>query len=200
MHCYLRGMTRSPIPRKADLAALKTLANPLRQRILELLNAEGPSTSTTLAAKLGVTSGGTSYNLRVLAEFGFVEEVEGKGHGRERWWRAVRTDLRMPLHSEQDEPTRTAVAELHRLWLTADLAAFERLEAEREAMGEWGDALPYSRGQIRVTLGELGDFFEEYLALLRRYQRPEGETPAGARLVQTRCLAFPDPRTEDEMS
>jgi hypothetical protein len=193
-------MTRSPVPRKADLAALKALANPLRQRILGLLNTEGPSTSTTLAAKLGVTSGGTSYNLRVLAEFGFVEEIAGRGHGRERWWQAIGHDLRMPLHSEQDEPTRAAIAELHQLWLTADLAMFERLQAERETMGEWADALPYSRGQIHVTLDELGDFFEEYLALLRRYQRPDDETPAGARLVQTRCMAFPDPRTEDEMT
>jgi predicted ArsR family transcriptional regulator len=191
-------MTRSPIPRKADLAALKALANPLRQQILERLNTDGPSTSTTLAAKLGVTSGGTSYNLRVLAEFGFVEEVEGRGHGRERWWQAVSHDLRMPLHSEQDEPTRAAIAEMHQLWLTADLAVFERLQAERETMGEWADALPYSRGQIRVTLDELGDFFEEYLALLRRYQRPDGETPAGTRLVQTRCLAFPDPRSGED--
>jgi DNA-binding transcriptional ArsR family regulator len=189
-------MTRSPIPRKADLAALKALANPLRQRILEQLKADGPSTSTSLAAKLGVTSGGTSYNLRVLAEFGFVEEVTGKGHGRERWWQAVSHDLRLPVRSEQDEPTRAAIDEMHRLWIGSDIALFERFQAERESMGEWADALPYSRGQIRVTLGELGDFFEEYLALLRRYQRPEDEAPPGARVVQTRCLAFPDPRTD----
>ena len=37
---------------------------------------------------VGESSGATSYHLRQLAAYGFVEEVEGQGTARERWWRA----------------------------------------------------------------------------------------------------------------
>ena len=50
---------------------------------------------------------------------------------------------------------------------------------------------PYSRGTIRLTQAELREFFEEYIALLNRYKRPEAETPPGARTFLTRLLAFP---------
>lgn len=184
-------------PRNAELKALKALANPLRQRILELLAASGPATSTTLAERLGVTSGGTSYNLRVLAENGFVEELPERARGRERWWRAVPHDVRLPPAEERDDPAKAAIGELHRLWLAGDTELYERFERERSQLGEWADAIPYSRGAITVTLDELGDFFEAYLALLRRYQRPDGETPEGARRVVTRMLAFPAPAEEE---
>lgn len=182
-------------PRRADLKALKALANPLRQRILELLASSGPATSTTLAERLGVTSGGTSYNLRVLAENGFVEELPERARGRERWWRAVPHDLRLP--PAEDDPAKAAIGELHRLWLAGDTELYERFERERPQLGEWADAIPYSRGAITVTLDELGDFFEAYLALLRRYQRTDDETPEGARRVETRMLAFPAPGGEE---
>jgi DNA-binding transcriptional ArsR family regulator len=186
-----------PDSRTADLQALKALANPLRQRILEQLTAGGPATSTTLAQRLGVTSGGTSYNLRVLAENGFVEEVPERARGRERWWRAVPHDVRLPPPAERDDPAKAAIGELHRLWLAGDTELYDRFERERPQLGEWADAVPYSRGAVRVTLGELADFFEAYLALLRRYQRPDDETPPGARRVETRMLAFPAPGGEE---
>ncbi|MEW9553844.1 hypothetical protein [Nonomuraea sp. NPDC050783] len=63
-------------------------------------------------------------------------------------------------------------------------------------MGDWSDAVPYSRGSVRLTLDELKSFFEDYLALLKRYQRDPEETPRGARTVLTRFVAFPDPEEE----
>ena len=48
----------------------------------------GPSTASRLGRLVGESSGATSYHLRQLAEYGFVEEVEGQGTARERWWRA----------------------------------------------------------------------------------------------------------------
>ncbi|MER6901241.1 hypothetical protein ABT261_46805, partial [Amycolatopsis sp. NPDC000740] len=83
------------------------------------------------------------------------------------------------------------------LWLAGDTELYERFERERPRLGEWADAIPYSRGAITVTLDELGDFVEAYLALLRRYQRPDDETPEGARRVETRMIAFPTPAGEE---
>jgi predicted ArsR family transcriptional regulator len=176
----------------ADLGAAKAMANPLRQRILRELEVLGEATSTLLAERLGVTTGGTSYNLRVLARHGLVEEVPERARGRERWWRHANRDVRFARRSEQDPRMRSAIDELNRLWLAEDLETFARFQAGRPELGEWSDAMPYSRGSIRVTLDELAAFFEDYLALLKKYQRPTDRTPAGARTVQTRFLAFPD--------
>jgi DNA-binding transcriptional ArsR family regulator len=68
---------------------LRGLAHPLRVRILGLLREHGASTATRLAERLGQSSGATSYHLRQLAAYGFVEDVPGRGAGRERWWRTV---------------------------------------------------------------------------------------------------------------
>ncbi|MFI0421192.1 ArsR/SmtB family transcription factor [Spongiactinospora sp. 9N601] len=186
----------------ADPAALKALANPLRQRILHCLE-RGEATSTSLAKELGVTTGGTSYNLRVLADNGFVEEVPGRTSGRERWWRATRRDLRFPRYSEQDTESREALDWLNRLWSSEYAEAHERFQRARDRLGDWRDAEPYSRGTIRVTLAQLERFFLEYLDLLNKYAAPgderdegeegkEGEEVSDAREVMTYFVAFPD--------
>ncbi|WP_170321310.1 ArsR/SmtB family transcription factor [Acrocarpospora pleiomorpha] len=177
----------------ADLGTAKALANPVRQRILRELEILGEATSTTLADRLGITTGGTSYNLRILAEHGLVEEVPDRGQGRERWWKLSRLSIRFPILSRRSPELRAAIEQLNELWLTEDLETFARFQMERERMGEWSDAMPYSRGSIRVDLDELADFFEDYLALLKRYQRDPEEAPQGARTVLTRFIAFPDP-------
>jgi predicted ArsR family transcriptional regulator len=174
----------------ADLGTLKVMANPLRQRILRILQRDGEVTSTTLAKELGVTTGGTSYNLRVLAEHGFVEEVPGRGNGHERWWRSAGRGLRFPHYSKQDDEMRAVLDELNQRWFAEDLAGMAAFERARPDLGEWGDALPYSRGRIVVTVDELAQLFEDYLALLQRYARRE--PPAGARAVLTRFVAFPE--------
>ena len=175
----------------ADIGALKALANPLRQRILRHLSLHGPATSTGLAQTLGGTTGGTSYNLRVLAAHGFVEEVPEKARGRERWWRATQRDTRIPVRSEQDPQMRTTVEQLRELWLAEDAETLARFQDRRDELGEWADAMPFSRGTIQVTPDELGAFFEDYLALLARYRKPAEQVPPGARTVLTHFLAFP---------
>src|SRR5918992_3582531 len=42
-----------------------------------------------LAARHGESTGATSYHLRMLARYGFVEDDPGHDSGRERWWRAA---------------------------------------------------------------------------------------------------------------
>ncbi|MER7641427.1 helix-turn-helix domain-containing protein [Streptomyces sp. NPDC126522] len=208
----------------SDLAALKALAQPRRQRMLQHLTLHGPATSATLARALGLNTGSTSYHLRELARYGFVEETEAgagtgagagagetgtgagvakaaeerrperaPGHGRERWWRAVPGDRRFPPRSRQSAEMRHVMDELNHHAYAADLELFEQLQRGSAESGPWADAFPYSRGTIRLTPAELGAFFEEYIALLNRYKRPEAETPTGARTVLTRFLAFPAP-------
>ncbi|MFD4653269.1 ArsR/SmtB family transcription factor [Streptomyces sp. NPDC058441] len=185
----------------SDLSALKALAQPRRQQILQHLTLHGPATSAMLARGLGLNTGATSYHLRELARYGFTEESSTQGRslgGRERWWRAVPGDRRFPPRSRQNPETRLVMDELNHLSYAADLELFERLQRQGQDLGEWADAFPYSRGTIRLTLPELRAFFEEFIALLNRYKRPDSETPDGARTVLTRLLAFPAPARADD--
>src|SRR3954454_11215348 len=77
-----------PAVQVTDVRALRALAHPLRNRLLGRLRLNGPATASQLGRTVGESSGSTSYRLRQLAGYGFVEEVEGQGTARERWWRA----------------------------------------------------------------------------------------------------------------
>jgi helix-turn-helix protein len=68
---------------------LRGLAHPLRIRLRAELVEHGPATATQLAARVGQSSGATSYHLRQLAAYGFVTDEPGRGNGRERYWRAT---------------------------------------------------------------------------------------------------------------
>lgn len=197
MHNYGVRMDDAPEPYKVtDLAALKALAHPRRQRILEHLGQHGPATSATLARALDLNTGATSYHLRALARHGFVEEAESEAHGRERWWRKPRQDLRFPRRSEQDAETRAVMNEFNRLAFARGMEAFREAQDAADPSDPWSDAFPYSHGSITVTLEELVRFFEDYIALLNRYQRDPGDVPDGARVVITRFLGFPAPPEE----
>src|SRR5699024_7387519 len=72
---------------EVEVEALRELAHPLRVRILDELSVQGPATATILGQRRRESSGSTSYHLRQLARFGFVETDPGHLGGRERWWR-----------------------------------------------------------------------------------------------------------------
>src|SRR3954468_12521712 len=93
LHSYGSGMPVDATPLEpavqvTDVRALRALAHPLRSRLLGRLRLHGPATASQLGRAVGESSGSTSYHLRQLAAYGFVEEVEGQGTARERWWRA----------------------------------------------------------------------------------------------------------------
>src|SRR5919204_5306515 len=100
-------------PRKfTDLETMRTLAHPRRLRIWQFLDLNGPATSAMLAHELGLNTGATSYHLRELAAHGFVAEVPERARGRERWWRAIKVDLRFAPASRQSAEMRAVVDEL----------------------------------------------------------------------------------------
>ncbi|MFD6751547.1 helix-turn-helix domain-containing protein, partial [Streptomyces anthocyanicus] len=132
----------------SDLATLKALAQPRRQRILQHLTLHGPATSASLARELGLNTGATSYHLRELARYGCVEEQpEADGHGRERWWRAVPGDRRFPPRSRQSAEMRLVMDELNHHAYAADLELFEKAQARTQTRtgadeDPWADAFP----------------------------------------------------------
>jgi DNA-binding transcriptional ArsR family regulator len=81
-----RAAERHSEDRVLDTGALRALAHPLRVQIYDILSQYGPQTASSLAEKLGESSGSTSYHLRALAKHDLIQECTDRGTGRERWW------------------------------------------------------------------------------------------------------------------
>lgn len=77
---------------------LRALSHPLRLRLMDLLELEGPMTATEAAGRLATTPSNASFHLRLLARHGFVEEAPG-GRGRQRPWQRVDR----PVHVDSDQ-------------------------------------------------------------------------------------------------
>jgi DNA-binding transcriptional ArsR family regulator len=173
-------MSEAPIEQSP--ATLKALSNPLRRRILHHLGVHGPGNSTTIAEAVGESSGTTSYHLRMLAEAGLIAEVPERAKGRERWWRTVRADRRMPDLSTLAPDDRLAAEALMR-------ARFE------EDLEGWTQG---SRGGGYMTLDEMRQFHDEYVKLLRRFTHGPEDAPPGAKPVIVRWYAATDPRVKQD--
>lgn len=86
MDAVARAEKRHNEDRVLDSGALRALAHPLRVKIYDILSQYGPQTASSLAERLGESSGSTSYHLRALAKHDLIREAEDRGTGRERWW------------------------------------------------------------------------------------------------------------------
>jgi DNA-binding transcriptional ArsR family regulator len=177
-----------------EVEALRMLAHPMRQRILRYLRQVGPATATSLAKELGENSGIMSYHLRQLAEYGFVQEVTGRGQGRERWWQVGPEPLWIPREGLSPE-ARAEVSGLQPM--TGDLEDFERFRAARGAMGEWAHGTwAVQRATLTLAREETAQLIAEQQELISRYRRDAGDAPAGARPVVVAYLVYPQPPHE----
>ena len=179
-----------------DPEELKALAHPLRQRILVRLRGHGPATSADLAAEFGEDRGATSYHLRQLARFGYLEIDQQRSAGRRKYWRAVPQDLRLPEPHEVEEPARTAAAEVSRRWVQDGLDQLARHQQRRGADPDWDAASMISTGTYRLTREELRQFAGEYIAFVKRWSRPPDEAPPDAQPVTALFAAFRTPEDE----
>ena len=180
--------------RVLDARSLRGLAHPLRIRMLGLLRTEGPATATALADRLGERSGTTSWHLRQLAEHGFIEEVQGRGTARERWWRAAQQSTRLTDTIDLGDPeTRGALdIYLHEV-LTTSFHQAAAFLAERESWEEsWGEAWTLSDWDLRLTPPELQELLERIEALVESYRRDERPGDAS---VAVQVQGFPRRRT-----
>ncbi len=178
--------------RELDSSALRALAHPLRQRILYHLAFVGPANSTAVAKALGESTGSTSYHLRQLASAGMIEEAGEASKGRERWWRLIPLDLRVPDSPSSDEAQALA-AEMSRLGIARDRELVARYLAAREHFAGWQRAAMFSSSATRLTKEELAEFTERYVDLLKSYWRPPEECPSDAVPIAVLFYAFPWP-------
>jgi DNA-binding transcriptional ArsR family regulator len=163
-------------PRTFELTEPKqmlALAHPLRLQLLGLLRVEGPSTATTLSARLAVSIPLASYHLRQLAAHGFIEEApELSRDRRERWWRAAHERTRWATADWLDTPERmTAAGMLGREVARRYHAALERwLEDAPSWSRDWIDASDMSDWVLELTAHELRSLRQELAAVVSRYE------------------------------
>lgn len=172
-----------------DAAAVRALAHPLRLWLLDLLRFDGPSTATLLGRRVGESSGSTSYHLRQLARYGFIEEAPGRG-GRERWWRF--RNRRVTLDGG-GAGGRQLLPEL----LSREAYALDRFLAQREVLPEWDAGSFFTSLALRLTAAELAELRDGVEELLGRFRRAEVEDPpADARPVRLLAFGYPLPLEE----
>lgn len=169
-----------------DPAAVRALAHPLRLRILDLLRFDGPSTATELGRQLGESSGSTSYHLRQLARYGFIEEAQARG-GRQRRWRFRHRPV---VLEGGGAGGRELLAEL----LSREAYALDRFLAQRELSPEWDAASFFATRALRLTSAELAELRDGLEELLGRFRRAEVENaPTDAKPVSVLAFGYPLP-------
>ena len=99
-------------PEVTDPKAMRALAHPVRIALLEELAVHGQLTATEAGELVGESPANTSFHLRQLAKYGYVEEAEG-GTGRRRPWKRVALGMRF-TEVHEDPETAAAARELSR--------------------------------------------------------------------------------------
>ena len=165
-------MTERPTYLVQDAAALEALAHPLRGKLLGLLRSDGPATASRLAARVGESSGVTSYHLRKLAEVGFVEEDVERGTKRERWWRSVHTATDWsPADFLGNPEAHRASVRLRREWYRWQQRLLDRwMEEEQEWDPEWVDVATSADDLLVLTSSEADALRTELWDVVQRHR------------------------------
>ncbi|MFJ4845429.1 MULTISPECIES: helix-turn-helix domain-containing protein [unclassified Streptomyces] len=180
-----------------DPRTLRGLAHPLRIRLLAALREYGPATASGLAARLGESSGATSYHLRQLATYGFVEEDPGRGTARERWWKAAHTGTRFNAAgflAHEDPDVRAAIGLFGREVAAAHADELRTwLDTLDDWPPQWREAFDLSDFALRLTPAQARALRAELHAVVERYRDTDTERPDGddAALVHVHLHAFP---------
>jgi DNA-binding transcriptional ArsR family regulator len=185
-----------------DLAALKALAHPLRVRMYDLLGDEGPATASQLGARLGESSGTTSYHLRMLAEHGFIEEDPDRGNKRDRYWRVRGFSLQTAELLDDPEAVRDLRVVSQELW-RAYARQIETWFRTAERWGkEWTDVSVSHMSRFEATREEMQALRDDVLGLIE--QRIEGwngrDAPEGSTRAVLQFHLFPlgEPKEDGE--
>ncbi|MEU8279988.1 ArsR/SmtB family transcription factor [Microbispora bryophytorum] len=175
-----------------DPRTLKAVAHPLRVLLLGELRTNGPATATELAGRLGESSGSTSYHLRQLVRYGFVEAHTAQRDRRERRWRAIHrftawSDVEMAATAEG----REAAAFLRRRQLEKLTADVENFEREGDLWSEaWAEAAGMSDLVVRLSPATVTYLYERMSAMLLEAAERDRDDP-DARPVAVLLAAHP---------
>lgn len=196
-----RVTARHDRDRVLDTGALRALAHPLRVRIYDILSQYGAQTASTLAERLGESSGATSYHLRALAKHDLIREVEGRGTGRERWWERPAGGVTFNNPDAAKTPAGRAamqlvMSEFFRQRNEQLMDFISRAESEKE---EWREGSLISTASTRLTPAQSQELSMKIMAIIdETVDAYRDQTGDDVRPITIRADVFPLPDLEEE--
>jgi DNA-binding transcriptional ArsR family regulator len=163
---------RYPTPNVTDVESLRAIAHPIRSKMLAMLRYDGPATASELGRRLGESSGSTSYHLRQLARFGFVEEDPEQPNRRDRRWRAAsRVTSWSRAEMSADAEGREVNDALERRQMLGAVEAFQRWQAGRDTLGPaWAEGASLFDDLLRLTPSQAIRLDNELMAVFARFR------------------------------
>lgn len=181
-------------PRITDPQRVRALAHPLRLELLDILKLEGEATATRCAELTGESVASCSFHLRMLAKYGFVEEVERPG--RQKPWRRTLTGFSASADFDSPESVQ-AVQEISAFMVER---AAKRLRAwiarSADEPPEWVEASSISTSAFWVTSDELADLNNAIVELTEQFKGrwdDPAARPTGARIARLMSATSVDP-------
>jgi DNA-binding transcriptional ArsR family regulator len=170
-----------------DPRAIRALAHPARQRVIDELFNGKVLTATECAELAGLTPSAMSYHLRALERWGILERAEATKDGRERPWRAAAGSL--VISSQSNEAGRLASQTIIRSSVDRVLEQFEEMAGD----DPWDDVSSLNRSRLWLTHEEARAFGQELIDLVDRYKKGRTATshPAGTRQISTLLAVVP---------
>jgi len=190
------AVTLGPVARKkkavvlTDVRAIRALAHPARQRLIDELYGGSVLTATECAELVGLTPSAVSYHLRALARWGIIERAEATVDGRQRPWRAPARNL--VISSPPGVAGRAAGRASTHLYLDRVREQIDEW-SEQADDDPWRDDALTSRGRLWLTHEEYNEFVKEMTAVVRKHARgrTNADHPDGTRLVNSFLVAIP---------
>ncbi|QIQ05244.1 winged helix-turn-helix domain-containing protein [Streptomyces liangshanensis] len=152
-------MTRRETRGVTGPEAFKVFGHPLRMRLYRALHLSRTGTASQLAYQVGETVSLVSYHLRKLADHGLIDEAEGQGDGRERWWKLA-SEYPAPRAEDLGDTPENAAPQ-------AALGALSFAQRADLYLGYVGTRLTWQADWRAAS------FSHEYLALLTAAQLAE---------------------------
>lgn len=170
-----------------DPRAIRALAHPARQRVMDELYDGKVLTATECAELVGLTPSAMSYHLRALERWGIIERADESGDGRERPWRSLGASLM--ISSQSNNVGRLASQAIMRTTADRVIEQFEQIAAD----DPWDDVSSLSRSRLWLTHEEAKQFGKELVDLVDRYKkgRSLASHPAGTRMISTLLAVVP---------
>lgn len=177
-----------------DPRAIRALAHPARQLIIEELYSGRVLTATECAQIADLTPSATSYHLRALSRWGIIERADTSSDGRERPWRAPAASL--VISSQSTGAGRLASQAMMRSNVNRIMEQFEELGAD----DPWDDLSTMNRSRLWLTKPEAEQLGKELLEVVNRYRRGRTASshPAGTRQVSTLLAVVPAGKPPEE--
>lgn len=170
-----------------DPRAIRALAHPARQRVIDELFNGRVLTATECAELAGLTPSAMSYHLRALEKWGIIRRADESTDGRERPWEAPARSLM--ISSPAGGAGRVASHTMIKTAMDAVLEQFVDMEPD----DPWDDVSSLSRTRFWMTHDEAKQLSEELAEVVSRFEKKrstKGRRP-GTRQVSSLIAVVP---------